>query len=232
MSSENKTIITVVKPFSPPTYNVNLVVFSDNTPYYQDNSAFEHIYKSIKYAKKYKVYTVPCRFIKDDYLMQCMISPDGEIIGSQGATHLNLAYRGKINSYNELSIFKTPIGNFALAVDADIFHCEFARTASHLGADVIIASRYMEMINDMPYRACIGSENMAASNGLYIIDVTEEGARFVTPFQNNCIRDTNYPPQFDKKFYIDFDLLKKENIHSIFLSNKKLFQKYIDVLER
>ncbi|MEG0898182.1 MAG: hypothetical protein RSD67_01255 [Oscillospiraceae bacterium] len=232
MSSENKTIITVVKPFSPPAYNVNLVVFSDNIPYYEDKSAIEHIYKSIKYAKKHNVYTVPCRFLKDGCLMQCMISPDGEILGSQGATHLNLAYRGKINSYNELSIFKTPIGNFALAVDTDIFHCEFARTASHLGANVIIASRYTETINDMSYCTCIGSENMAASNGIYIVDITEEGGRFVTPFQSTCIRNTNFPPQFDKKFYIDFDLLKKENIHSIFLSNKKLFQKYIDVLER
>lgn len=232
MNSKRKTVVTVVKPFQAPSYDADIVVFSDETPYYGDESAIEHIYHCVKYSKEHHIYTVSCRFEKDFYLMQCVISPEGKIIGVQGATHLNLSYRGKFNNYSEINVFDTPIGKFFIAVDSDIFHPEVARIATSKGADFIIASRFMNLINDSNYRACVGSENASASNGIYVLDVTEFGARFITPFQNNCIRKSKIEPKFDKKYYIDFEMLKKENIFNMLNSNKLIFQKYIDILER
>ncbi len=225
--------ITVVRQFEAPPQGSKYVVFMQEEPYISEESAFEHLKKAIKYSRFFKVYTVPLRFIRDDRITMCMISPEGEILGAQEAVHLSLAHRGNLSHSEDISIITTEDASFFLCVDVDIFHPEVSRAASLMGAQVLICSRFMDIINDTPHRVCQGCENTAISNKLYLLDATEEGGRFINPMSiTECVRRTKTPGRINTIWECDTDKLNAFREENPILPQNTLFKKYIDYLVR
>ncbi len=229
LNTDNSFLITAVSDFSAPDIESDIVVLNSDLAYITAENAVKYVYLAIKYSKRYCVYTITSRFIKDGCLTQCMISPKGVILGAQNAAHINLSYRDCINNGESLNIIETPFGNFFLAVDTDIYHPEVVKIAVSLGADIIVASRHTDLYSYMPQGVCIGSENAAVTGNICVFDVTNEGGILFTPDFKNCIREQSVTPKKNYNFKINLANMRRRNFQ---LENKTLYKKYLNLLER
>ena len=229
LNTDNSFLITAISDFSAPNVDSDIVVLCGDTPYIKAENALNYLYMVGKYARRYCVYVITDRFIKDGLLTQCMLSPKGEIMGVQAAAHINLDYRDKIANGDSLDIIETPFGNFFLAVDTDIYHPEIVKIASSLGADIIIASRHINSYSYMPQGPFIGSENAAITGNICVFDVTNEGGILFTPKLTFCEKKNTLKPQKNCNIKINLANIRR---HNMTMENKELYKKYINILER
>lgn len=226
---DNSFLIAALNSFTPPDVETHMVVFYSSKPYINTQNAEKYVYYCIKYAKRYCTYVITERFLKDNYLAQCMISPQGEIIGFQYATHINLTYRGLINNDDNINIINTPFGNFFLSVDTDIFHPEVTKIAAKLGAQIIISSRYVENINEENFRCCLSAERAALTHGVYVFDVTEDGGKLIEPSLKSCRESRTVEHSDGTGFSIDINNLPPSPDAKI---ENRFFEKYLNLMER
>lgn len=164
-----RTIVCITEPFGKPKQLSDLVIFSDVRTYIPQWDSADYLNACRKYAQQYQVYLVPNRFVVDDILYLCLFAPDGTILGIQGATHLNLSHRDKLKQYDKVEVFPTPIGNIFLCVDVDIYYPEVLRLARLMGADLIVASQFINAYELNRQMVTTGIWNAAQSNGIYVV---------------------------------------------------------------
>ena len=139
--------VSMVATLAAPPEGSDLVVFCDSTNYVADYDSNEALLKTSRYAKHHKVYTVSRRFIADDYICLAMFAPDGSPLAAQRATHLNLDYRGRLRRDDSIEVFDTPFGKIALLVDVDINMPQVPRAAVLSGAEILIASQFVQLFD-------------------------------------------------------------------------------------
>ncbi len=176
-----KVSLAVIRPFELPPKGAQLIVFSDIRNYVAQWDTQALLKAAVRYARTYGVYLVPNRFIADDFLSLCMIGPTGEILGGQRAVCLNVSYRGFLRRSDDLEIFDTPLGRIFLAVDVDLYRPEVIRAAALSGAQLVIGSRFVQGYDDLPLRRLCGGLNMAISNGVFVLDVSNMSCSLASP---------------------------------------------------
>lgn len=120
------------------------MVFSDVKSYIPEWDTPDYLNACRKYAMKNNVYLVPSRFVVNNILYLCLFSPKGEVLGIQGATHRNLYNQAELSQYDKIEPIQTPIGNIFLCVDVDIYHPQVLRIARMKGAQIVIASQFID----------------------------------------------------------------------------------------
>ena len=162
--------VAIVPTLAPPPLGVQLVVFSDQRNYVAEIDSSMMLAAASRYAIRHSVYLVPERFIAANYLCLCLLSPKGEVIGVQRATHLNLGLR-EHNFFrdDQIQVLDTPFGKTALLVDVDINMPQVARAAVMGGATLLISSQFIQIYDFFEDRIRYGVVNAACSNGVPII---------------------------------------------------------------
>lgn len=109
------------------------------------------------------------RFVVNNILYLCLFSPKGEVLGIQGATHRNLYNQAELSQYDKIEPIQTPIGNIFLCVDVDIYHPQVLRIARMKGAQIVIASQFIDSYQLSRHMLTTGIWNAAQSNGVYVV---------------------------------------------------------------
>lgn len=162
--------VAIVPTLTPPPPGAQLVVFSDQRSYVAEIDSSMMLAAASRYAVRHGVYLVPERFIAANYLCLCLLSPKGEVIGVQRATHLNLGLR-EYNFFRDdkIQAFDTPFGKTALLVDVDINMPQVSRAAVMDGATLLIASQFIQLYDFFEDRIRYGAINAARSNGVQVV---------------------------------------------------------------
>lgn len=162
--------VVIVPTLTPPPPGVQLVVFSDQRNYVAEIDSAMMLAAASRYAIRHGVYLVPERFIAANYLCLCLLSPKGEVIGVQRATHLNLGLR-EHNFFrdDQIQVLDTPFGKVTLLVDVDINMPQVARAAVMNGATLLISSQFIQIYDFFEDRIRYGVLNAARSNGIPIV---------------------------------------------------------------
>ena len=171
--------ISVTAPLDPPPVGTRLVVFANNRNYVPGYDAEKMLAAAAKYAKKYNVWLVPERFLVNDYICLCMISPEGVPVGLQRACHLNLNYRGSFNRDNSVELIPTPFGKIALLTDVDINMPQVCRAYVLSGAELFVASMYIAPYDFSELKANMAAENVAESNSIPIVAAIGNGGAII-----------------------------------------------------
>lgn len=163
-------LAAIVPTLSPPPPGTQLVVFSDQRNYVAEIDSSMMLAAASRYAVRHNVYLVPERFIAANYLCLCMLSPKGEVIGVQRATHLNLGLR-EYNFFRDdkIQAFDTPFGRIALLVDVDVYMPQVVRAAVMEGATLLLSSQFIQLYDFFEDRVRYGVINAALSNGVQIV---------------------------------------------------------------
>ncbi|KAF5048944.1 hypothetical protein DSECCO2_444830 [anaerobic digester metagenome] len=162
--------VAIVPTLTPPPPGAQLVVFSDQRSYVAEIDSSMMLAAASRYAVRHGVYLVPERFIAANYLCLCLLSPKGEVLGVQRATHLNLGLR-EYNFFRDdkIQAFDTPFGKTALLVDVDINMPQVSRAAVMDGATLLIASQFIQLYDFFEDRIRYGAINAARSNGVQVV---------------------------------------------------------------
>ncbi|MEG1778842.1 MAG: hypothetical protein RR263_01980 [Oscillospiraceae bacterium] len=165
----SKTTVCVTIPFKKPKPNSDLVVFNDIRPFIPEWDSVAYIKGCSRYAMQYKVYLVPARVVIDNTLYLCLIDPNGEILGVQGASHVSLAYHEKFIPDNRVNIISTQIGKIFLCVDVDIYQPAILRNAALQGANIVVSSQYVDSYQFTRELISTGIWNSAQQNPFYVV---------------------------------------------------------------
>ena len=177
-----KLKVCMTNPFTAPAAeDCTLVVFKNGeavvTPDYEEL----FLASCRKYAQKYHVYLATCLFESEGFLCMALLSPEGEILGIQRATHLNLDYLQQYQAYDKLEPITTPIGKIFLSVDVDILRPEILRIAIFEGCDFIISSQMFPLQEFNEERIFFGARSAAVTNRIPVIHVTPYSAALAVP---------------------------------------------------
>jgi len=130
---------------TPPPAGTQLVVFADGKAYTPEALAQQLLARAARYARRHRVWLVPQRFLAENRLCLCLLSPEGAVCGAQTATHLNIDYRAyHFRRANAVAPFDTPIGRVALLVDVDIAMPHAVRQAARNGAELLLSSCFIQ----------------------------------------------------------------------------------------
>ena len=162
--------VAIVPTLTAPPPGARLVVFSDQRNYVAEIDSAMMLAAASRYAMRHGVYLVPERFIAANYLCLCLLSPKGEVLGVQRATHLNLGLR-EHNFFRDdaIQVLDTPFGKAALLVDVDINMPQVARAAVVNGATLLISSQFIQIYDFFEDRIRYGVLNAARSNGVPVV---------------------------------------------------------------
>jgi predicted amidohydrolase len=172
----DRLCVSVVPSLSPPPEAAQLVLFSAARNYVAEYDSGRMLAAAACYAMRHKVYLVPERFVAADSLCLCLLSPKGEVLGVQRATHLNLDYRGRFFRDDAIRPFDTPFGRAALLVDVDVNTPQVARAAVEDGATLLLSSQFIQLFDFFEDRIRYGAVNAAASNGVPVAAAAGSGA--------------------------------------------------------
>lgn len=164
-----RAVVSIIPPFGKVRQLTDLVIFSDVKSYIPEWDTPDYLNACRKYAAQNKVYLVPSRFVVDNILYLCLFSPKGEILDIQGATHRNLYNQAELEQYHKIEPISTPIGNIFLCVDVDIYHPQVVRVARMKGAQIVIASQFIDSYQLSRHMLTTGIWNAAQSNGVYVV---------------------------------------------------------------
>ena len=164
-----RAVVCITPPFGKIKPLSDLVVFSDVKSYIPEWDTPDYLNACRKYAMKNNVYLVPSRFVVNNILYLCLFSPKGEVLGIQGATHRNLYNQAELSQYDKIEPIQTPIGNIFLCVDVDIYHPQVLRIARMKGAQIVIASQFIDSYQLSRHMLTTGIWNAAQSNGVYVV---------------------------------------------------------------
>ncbi|MEG1849083.1 MAG: nitrilase-related carbon-nitrogen hydrolase [Oscillospiraceae bacterium] len=173
--------LSIVNTLSPPPEGAELVIFSDPRNYTAEYDSGRMLTAAARYARRYKVFVLPERFIAEDYLCLCLLGPDGVPLGVQRATHLNLDYRGRFRRADTVAPFDTPFGRVALLVDVDVNMPQVPRAAVLAGAELLLSSQFIQLFDFFEDRIRYGAINAARSNGVAVAAAAGAGGVIVGP---------------------------------------------------
>ena len=156
-----RAVVSIIPPFGKVRQLTDLVIFSDVKSYIPEWDTPDYLNACRKYAAQNKVYLVPSRFVVDNILYLCLFSPKGEILGIQGATHRNLYNQAELEQYHKIEPISTPIDVWG----AD-HHGHVARMK---GAQIVIASQFIDSYQLSRHMLTTGIWNAAQSNGVYVV---------------------------------------------------------------
>ncbi len=198
--------IAVVHSFTPPPEGAELVIFCSGRSYIAHYDTPKMLTAAVRYAKEYGVYLVTDCFVSDDHLCLCMLDPKGEPVLGQQAIYQNISYRGLFKRSSNLEIADTPFGKVCLLVDVDINYPQVLRIACEKGAQLIIASSFIQLFDFYEDRINYSALNAAASNGVYVALVTNTGSCIAAP-------DGNYIAPFTDCLPIEANICPAEIAH-------------------
>lgn len=219
----SRIVVNIIDRFRKPKQFTDLVILKDARNYIAEYDSAKYLNACKKYAKEFGVYLIPSRFAVNGYIYMCMFSPEGEIIGIQGATHLNLNYKSAFKQFDTINVIDTPLGKFFLCVDVDIYHPEVIAIAKDQGCEVVVASQYIntyEYNNNMITKGVWNSAQMA---NVFVVGINNISCAFAGP----CDATRNktgyvFEPSIDKN--ISFKIFTKKLTKPMdldYITNKK-----------
>lgn len=174
--------VCLVKPFTPlEEKGCHLVVFKNGESVVPPDLSELFLTSCQRYAQKYKVHLATGLYQDGNRLCMALFSPDGEMMGVQQATHINLRWLDELEPYDEVEIISTPLGKIFLAVDVDIYHPEVLRLAIFNECDFIISSQMFPMVDFHDDRILFGVRSAAAANRVHIVHTTPFSSAVVCP---------------------------------------------------
>lgn len=226
--------VNLISPFQKPGDSAKLVVFQNMAPYVEQEHGDLLINSCMAYAKKYQVYLVSCLFEAMEGLCLALLGPSGELLGLQKATHLNLDYSGRFQTYADISVITTPIGRIFMAVDVDIYYPEVLRCALLEGCDYVISSQYFHPADYHQDRIVFGARSMAVSNHLFILHANNLSSCILAPALQTPNGDGFYCYPTDEKLLeadFDYTTTEKEREELIAaITGQPALGKYLSVL--
>lgn len=224
-----KTVVNITGQFKKPKAESQLVVFNDIRPYIPQWDSEAYLRGCRAYARQYGVYLVPARMAVEGGLFLCLFAPDGELVGVQGASHLNLSFHEPLERDNHINILDTPLGKIFLCVDVDIYNPAVVRKAALMGAEIIISSQYIDSYQFHKEMITRGIWNAAQMNKVLVVGccnffkaiaapmcLTQDGSGYLLSptndpsvlgklFLNKLTRETDLPdPLVNKEFTLSF----------------------------
>lgn len=174
--------IEIRPPFSPPSEDARLVIFTDGYIHEEMPDVREHLVACSKYSSTHRVYLVSGLFVLDDRLYLCLFGRDGLPIFRQPALYLPATVRGRLISGDRVEVVHTELGNICLCVDEDVLHPQVFRAAALKGADLAICiQRADDPVEDSPERLMCTAWNAAQSNNIYVINHSASGSAVCCP---------------------------------------------------
>lgn len=168
-------------PFAPLEEPCQLVVFKNGNAAVPSDLSELFLTSCQKYAQKYQVYLATTLFEREQYLCMALFSPEGELLGVQRATHLNLSMAGECLPYDHVDVISTPIGRIFLSVDVDIYHPEVLRLAVFQECDFVISSQLFPMRDFSDDRIFFGVRSAAVANRVFILHTTPFSSSLLCP---------------------------------------------------
>lgn len=213
-----KIVIEIIDRFKKPKQLTDLVVFTDIRNYIPDWDTEKYLIACVKYAKQNNVFLIPTRFVTNNHIFMCVISPEGKIVSIQAAVHLNLSYKGIFKTSDEINLVTIKGVKIALAVDADIYHPEYTMRAKQLGCQLIIASQYIDVFEYKEEMILRGIWNTAQTAGLFVVgcnnnttaicaplDITEDHSGFLLkPLSTKLTQIKIFTHKLDKSQICEF----------------------------
>lgn len=176
---------SIVSSFEKPPENSALIIFGCQNNYAITENVEKYLSTCKKYARKYGVYLVTDRVILANTLGMFLIGPTGNVLGGQKAITLNLTYTNLLLKGDEVCCIDTPCGKIFMCIDTDIYNPQIMRTASSMGADVVISSQYINTADYSEERILFGAYNVAQSNGFFVINTNNNSSSFICPLTSN-----------------------------------------------
>lgn len=176
-----RIVVNILDRFKAPRALTDLVVLKDSRNYIAEYDSEKYLIACKNYAKKFGVYLIPSRFAVNGYIYMCLFSPEGKILGIQGATHLNLNLKSAFKQYDELNVIDCPLGKIFLCVDTDIYHGEVISAVREMGAELIVSSQFINSYeyNDKMLR--LGVWNAAQSGACFVLSVSNMESSLLAP---------------------------------------------------
>lgn len=176
-----KINVCFTDPFTPLKDACQLVVFKNGEAVVPEELSQLFLSSCQRYAQKYQVYLATGLYWDGGYLCMALFAPDGELLGVQRATHLNLSMLEEVSSHDSVDIIPTPIGKVFLAVDVDIYHPEVLRLAVFQECDFIISSQMFPMVDFNEDRIFFGARSAAVANRVFILHTTPFSSALICP---------------------------------------------------
>lgn len=173
--------LAINEPFAAPAPGANWVIFSDGQCYESEENTPRMLSRAVRYAKKYNVYLIPGKFIREGRVCMCIISPGGEPLLGQEGIFLNLSRRGELSRGESVDVAETPFGKIALGVDVDICHPAYVKALAGLGAEVVFSSRYLEIFDATENRIKAPILSASISSPMYVVGITNAGSCIAGP---------------------------------------------------
>ncbi len=173
--------LAINEPFTAPPAGAGWVIFSEGHNYTPEADMPAMLSRAVRYARKYGVYLIPGKFLREGRLCMCLISPEGEPVLGQEALFLNLSQRGELIRGEHMEVADTPYGRVALCVDVDLCHPEYIGAAAARGAQIIFSSRYVELFDAVENRIKAPVLSAALTGGLYVVSVSNAGSYIAGP---------------------------------------------------
>ncbi|WRS28336.1 hypothetical protein U6B65_04170 [Oscillospiraceae bacterium MB08-C2-2] len=226
--------LSVGEPFSSPAFNSNFVVFSDlSCPYIPEEQTRKYLAACCRYARQYHIHLVPHRFVLQNFLCMCLISPDGRVLGAQRACYVNLLDDTDFERGTDISSLDTVFGPLFLCVDVDIYHPLVCEAASRLGAKIIISSQFIRLQQYGSHMVINGAWNVAQTNHVFVVSVTNHASAVCIPAAISQEKDGFFvPPSGKFPFTAALDISQLNTVRSKpFLGNTLLHVHMEQLLE-
>lgn len=194
----------------------DLVIFNDIRPYIPQWDSKDYLEGCRIYAKEYEVYLVPARVVVDGMLFLCLIDPKGDMVGVQGATHLNLSTSEKLERETKVEVLDTPLGKIFLCVDVDIYNPAVLRLAALGGAQIVISSQYIDSYQFSKEMVKNGVWNAAQQNNFFVVGCCNHFKTVAAPMELTT-DGSGYvaPPCTEKNLYCKLFLNKLEKTKNL-----------------
>jgi hypothetical protein len=173
--------LSAVAPFDVPPPDAQLVIFAADRCWIVEDDARAMLRKAAAYARRYGVFVLPERFIAQDCLCLCLLSPEAEVLGVSRASHLHMDLRGRFRRGDCIEPIATPFGRAALIVDTDIYFPQVARAAVAAGAQFLLSSQYVAPFDFTPDKIECGAVNAALSNAVTVVSAVDAGVSIIGP---------------------------------------------------
>jgi len=187
----NEMQLSIVEPFTSPTWGSRFVVFSSNTgtPIPEDRVQ-EYLARCCKYAKLHGVWLVPERFVFSRSQCMCIINPGGKALGAQKAIYSSPSFKLPTEEKNtDIDVVSTEFGGVFLCVDADVYHPEVCCIACGMGAQIIICSQTIRREDYSSHMVLNGAWNAAQLTGACVIAVSDQFNCVSVPIDATPARD-------------------------------------------
>ena len=175
--------------FAAPKSGANFVVFCDPKNAVPGFASKGYLEECCRYAKKHRVYLVPWMFTVGPQLCLGLIDPEGQVIGASRAASLSMENAGQYQCYSDIRVAQTPFGQVYLSVDVDVYSPQIGRLAALKGAQLVVASQYLDPFTYSDDAVTQGAWNLAQSNDLWVVSATNMGGAVICPWDDRMASD-------------------------------------------